>query len=344
MASWREFDPIASSTTRPESLLSFASTVRDYTFRSQKDAWIERLERRTNRDPADAYSQMFLGRGWIPVMGAELQEKAAALGDLSCDDQLATLLELSEVGIRRDKAPLIESQDFEKTLGFVNFRRADLVELMERVRHGKTGDAPALFYDALSAQCAPDSRIACKAADQVMHLSRLREASPKARHVAIIRDGRDAAISAKHFEALMRKEEAPWRVSQTGSTRRLAGWAVRAAKLEYHAKRGDLAVVRYEDLVHDFQRTCAALFDYLELDHDEELLKAVQNSTDFSAASQGRSRGESAEHIVRKGATGEWIDTYSATESTVAWRLAGTELERFGYSQNGEIKDSPLIL
>lgn len=344
VASWGEFDPLSAAYERPQTLLDLPRIARSYLNRAQNADWIERVEHAHARSSEKIFGEMFLGRGWIPVMGAAAQTQAASLNEQDCDRLLDSLLELAGKRVRRSDGPLLKSNNHPRTLGFVNFRRADLVNLMRDIQRAQPDQCASLFYDALHNQCEPGSRIACKGADQVMHFSMLNSASPNAQRVAIIRDGRDAAISAHHYETLMRKQEAPWRVRPTGASRRLLGWAVRAAKLEYHVQRGELAVVRYEDLIHDFRRTSSALFDFLKLEYDPALIDSIHRSTDFSAAADGRSRGESAEHIVRKGDTGEWTTALSAGQSSWAWRLAGRELERFGYSRTGEIRKSSLTL
>jgi hypothetical protein len=42
---------------------------------------------------------------------------------------------------------------------------------------------------------------------------------------------------------------------------------------------------------------------------------------------------------MRKGTIGEWKSVLSEKEAELAWRVAGPELERYGYSKDGEYRD-----
>ena len=183
-----------------------------------------------------------------------------------------------------------------------------------------------------------------KAADQLMQLSTLRSAVPGGRFVAVIRDGRDAAVSARHFEALMRRRGAPFRVARAGALRRLLGWAVRAAKLAAHVRRGDVLALRYEDLQADFHGTCRALFSRLGLDSGDALLEELRDYTAFHRLAGGRKAGLAAPEVLRKGVVGDWRTGLDPFTRAAAWRLAGRELEQFGYSRNGELRASSLVL
>ncbi len=53
----------------------------------------------------------------------------------------------------------------------------------------------------------------------------------------------------------------------------------------------------------------------------------------------GREVGTSATHRMRKGTIGEWRSVLSDKEKELAWRVVCPELERFGYTKDGECRD-----
>jgi len=346
LIAWREFDVLRAVYAPDRSPGALPRRLLDHLRpRPLSAAWMARQEAATLRTRDAIYREMFLGRGWIPFMGEVRQAAAADLSAKSAEQTLDELQRLGNFALRPDSSPCLAPAALDRTLGYRSFRRGDLVALMERVR--TTTDAraiPSHFYAALQGQVQPGTPIVCKAADQLMHLQALRGASPGSRLLAIVRDGRDAAISARHYEALMRRREAPWRVRRAGTLRRILGWSLRAAKLAEHARRGEVTVVRYEDLHRDFAGTCTALFHHLDIDAAPRTVAAVQQATDFKRVTAGRERGESADHVVRRGITGEWREAFSPFEARLAWTLAGSALEAFGYGRQGDLRASPLVL
>lgn len=346
VVAWREFDPIRAAFAPLRTPSALLSTVADYLHkRPENPHWMARREAVRARERDDIFREMFLGRGWIPLMGAAKQREAAELDRSDMNQLLSALLERGEFNTRPEGAPPLAATACNQPLGVAGFSRASLASLMDAVATcSDATQVPRLFYDSLREQVQPESRVACKAADQLMTLSQLRQVSAGSRCVAIIRDGRDAAVSAKHFEQLMRKQQAPWRVGSASALRRMLGWSVRAAKLAEHARRGDILVIRYEDLHRDFAGTLGALLGELELRADDSLLAKIHEKTQFSAASGGRRPGESAEHILRKGVVGDWKQALSRAESALAWRIASEQLSAFGYARDGELHQSELVL
>ncbi|MEM8493395.1 MAG: sulfotransferase [Pseudomonadota bacterium] len=346
VAAWREFDPILASFDRDRRWWRLPILATDYMFRRPgSQAWIQRQEALVGKSRDQVFRDMFLGRGWIPVMGADLQQQAAILKDSTPESALEQILNLSKTRLRRSDAPLINPAEHSNTLGHVNFRHDDLLDLMHAVRNAKTHrQTVKLFYAALSQQVKAPAVIACKAADQLQNLRVLKDLMPESKQIAIIRDGRDAAVSAFHFEDQMRKVEAPWRVANSSLHRRLIGWAARAAKLAEHARRDEIIVVRYEDLSSDFEGICRVLFAQLGLDNDERLISSIKARTSFEAVAQSKEQGREPVHLVRKGMVGEWREAFTARETRLAMRLAGTELDAFGYGSDGTLKDSDFVL
>ncbi|EAQ96076.2 Sulfotransferase domain protein [Congregibacter litoralis KT71] len=343
---WREFDVLRATYARDSSLLALPRTALDYLNpRVEDSGWMHRQEAFSLRKADAIFREMFLGRGWVPVMGLKKQQRASALTPRNLDAMLEELLAIGDYRVRPASAPPIDPRSCTNRLGVQSFRRDDLLTLMEAVRDTPEPlQIPKLFFESLRSQVVPGSRIATKAADQLLQLSALKAASPGSRVIAIVRDGRDATVSAKHFEALMRKREAPWRTHHASFARRILGWSLRAAKLAEHARRGDITVLRYEDLHSNFAETSRALFLDLGLDGSVEVIDRVESTTNFSAVTDGRQPGEASEHQIRQGRVGEWEAALTTSQKRLAWRLAGKSLEAFGYTPSGQVEPSPLVL
>ncbi|MEM6300628.1 MAG: sulfotransferase domain-containing protein, partial [Pseudomonadota bacterium] len=273
------------------------------------------------------------------------QRRALTLADLPSEEILDQLLEWSATSVRRSDAPLINATEHTKALGYVNFRRADLIRLMEEIRNIKAVEsAPSRFYQASAKQVQEGTLVAYKAADQLPNLAKLRAIAPATTALIIIRDGRDAAVSAGHYEALMREQEAPWQVARTSMSRRLLGWAVRAAKLAQHAQAGDVLIIRYEDFKANFPGICRALFNKLGLDASIEVIEKIEQQTDFKRVNSQLPPNEESPHVTRRGIVGEWQEALTPNQARRMWSLAAAQLRVFGYGKKGDILPSSLVL
>jgi hypothetical protein len=285
--------------------------------------------------------EVFCGRGWVPLMGAGGRAKADSLDWSASEQFIDDLMLLAEANLRGDRAPLHSPGNFSRELGFRNSRRKDLLFLLDSIKGLDDMSAvPVLFWEHLQMQCEEGTHIAVKSADQVMSLHKLQELAPGSRKLAIVRDGRDAAISAGHFGQLMRKMDSPWTPSDNQYMDRLEAWAVRANRLFEYANTNEIIIIRYEDLKRNFYEVCNRLFDQLGMPVQRDVLDEIHRKTDFTTVSGGRKPGESAENVVRKGIIGEWTEVLSESEATAAWKTAKKALQRFGYTRHGDYEDN----
>jgi Sulfotransferase domain len=202
-------------------------------------------------------------------------------------------------------------------------------------------EAMDAFLAAVCADARRESHVVLKAADQISRLEILQAWQPTAKKIVITRDGRDAAISARHFEELM-CETKPWHGSPCGTNYWdfLRVWADRADKTLAAASRGQVYVLRYEDLTNDFARTVSRLFHWLGIAHPESLIITIQEQTSFQRIT-GRPRGTEAKSVMRKGVVGEWREVLNADDQARSWRMAAEQLTAFGYSREGALLPLP---
>lgn len=287
-----------------------------------------------------------------------LPDPVTSLYDLPAPLAIAVLRDMvkTQGGKARDGRPL----------GLLNFEPPLLEKAFESIRDAKT---PAEAMDGFLAALAPGypagRRLVLKGADQIMSLDALREWRPGAPRIAIVRDGRDAAVSAYHYRLVMRAERMAWhhgylsfikpialaRGAALGSIallHRLAGygpdwrlgrtvkvWADRVRRVLAAAERGELYVLRYEDLLADFEGEFGKLMAWVGADHSPATLAAVAKASSFEAQS-GRPRGVASKSVMRRGIAGEWHEALNRRDQALAWRLAGKELTAMGYTRDGE--------
>lgn len=176
-----------------------------------------------------------------------------------------------------------------------------------------------------------------KSADQINHIKHLQEVMPISPKVLIIRDGRDMAISATKFEDYVRRNTHftdIWQFVETDFWERLRQWKSLASSIHTYKQNGEIYILRYEDLISNFETTITNLLNYLGMCSTIEIVEHMRAETTFEKMSGGRARGqEDINSNIRNGMVGEWKLVLDDTEKKKAWELAGEELSLFGYEK-----------
>lgn len=173
-----------------------------------------------------------------------------------------------------------------------------------------------------------------KGADQISVIDALNNTSRPLKKLIIVRDGRDATISAIQFRKLMIQRKAAWvKANDTlDYFKLLESWGHRVAKVRKRMDDASYYVLRYEDFNLRFHETFAKLLNWLGLEANPDTIEAIHSRTSFEAVT-GRKRGQEKNEVIRKGAVREWAEVLSKQEKKEAWRIAGKQLQALGYPE-----------
>lgn len=83
-------------------------------------------------------------------------------------------------------------------------------------------------------------------------------------------------------------------------------------QLSWVNQKNDIKVYRYEDLITDQESVFRDMFDYCEIDCDDEEFRQIIRSNSFENMSGGRKRGtEDIHNHQRKGISGDWKNYFT---------------------------------
>lgn len=185
------------------------------------------------------------------------------------------------------------------------------------------------------------------------------EIYPETRIIHIIRDGRDAAVSAAHhvwnFGNLENKprqkarrdayRKDPESVKALGGI--FTGRQLRSLAAEWQDKVGGAAAhgrkyfgeryveVKYEDLLQRPEEELRKLLEFVGADASEATAARCVREASFEKLGEGRRRGEEdPTAFVRKGVAGDWKNVFTERNKRVFKKQAGDLLIKLGYEQD----------
>jgi hypothetical protein len=176
---------------------------------------------------------------------------------------------------------------------------------------------------------------------------------PEAKVIHIIRDGRDAAVSAAyHARNFGKAQRSPERGSRRRDLREaggsiFAGNTLKKLAAEWNARVGtavgagpallanNYTEVRYEDLLESPEKELGRLLALLGAEASEETVKLCVGSASFERLSKGRKRGEEdTTSFFRKGVAGDWRSVFTERDRRVFEKEAGNLLIKLGYEKD----------
>ena len=160
---------------------------------------------------------------------------------------------------------------------------------------------------------------------------------PKAKCIHVVRDPRDAAVSAwYHVQRVMPEETRRHFADMSQYLRYYADRWVSEVELgvRFGARNpASYLEVSYESIAAEPERPLATLFRFLGVDDGAETVRRCVADAAFERLSGGRARGvENRASLFRKGATGDWRSHFDSATHRYVIEKAGALMRRFGYS------------
>jgi hypothetical protein len=189
---------------------------------------------------------------------------------------------------------------------------------------------------------------------------------PEAKVIHIIRDGRDAAISAMHQrwngaedrggsikttpEQIAKREayrKDPQALLKTEEGMFPEGWITKSARrwrsrVETTAKDGPALLkenyteVKYEELLANPQAELKRLVGFLGADVSDKTVRECVSAASFERLSGGRKRGQEEASFFRKGVAGDWKNVFTEKNKQEFKAAAGELLVRMGYEKDDD--------
>jgi hypothetical protein len=257
-----------------------------------------------------------------------------------CTDNLFTMSFWSEGGFRRLPRhrlskwarlarrlwkPMLKPEERPTTL--MDLSIVDQVRLRRTLLRSRSKEEYCLrFFDFLRGTFRPE-RWLIEKNNNIFHVPFIRSVFPKAKLLAIHRDGRDVVVSEKFFL-----------VNEEGRTKSLRDavldWRKKMeAHRSYVAEHGVYSC-SYESLLTDGEATVRGILDLLDLPADRATVADMIRRSSFKFTT-GRDNGrEQSRSFYRKGVAGDWVNHFSEADKRVFKDLAGDTLIEFGYEKS----------
>ena len=184
---------------------------------------------------------------------------------------------------------------------------------------------------------------------------------PEAKIIHIIRDGRDAAVSAVHHswnfgkirkgggasaKRTTHRKRDPHEMRNMGESifaegqlRKFAAeWSARVSSTVEDGPTlpgNGYVEVRYEDLLERPEEEVRRLLEFLRAEASEKTVKRCVNAASFEKLSKGRTRGqEDPTSFFRKGIAGDWSNVFTEQDKVLFKKEAGDLLIQLGYEKD----------
>jgi len=167
--------------------------------------------------------------------------------------------------------------------------------------------------------------ILTKGAAQARDIPTIYSWFPRAKVILIVRDGRDAMISAKYFREFNKRP--------VDFEELVTPWRRMVQKYLQVRDKYPLHVMTYENLTNDSVSSITAALEYLELPYDRPMIEHINAATCFHKMT-GRERGQEATGIIRKGIVGDWQDMMTSEEKDIFTKIGGEVLIELGYAND----------
>jgi len=173
----------------------------------------------------------------------------------------------------------------------------------------------------------------------VYYLDEILALFPGARVINMVRDPRDVLLSQKKRWVTHSREKRrsmalrTWMNYHPISTSRLWRSAVRTAM---GAKDGRIRTVRFEDVLKDPERELRGIAEFAGVRYREGMLDVPMVGSSIHPDRPG-------EKGVDRNRTAHWRSGLNSTEAYICQKIAGTEMEMFGYGPE-EVRPNPLML
>ena len=262
-------------------------------------------------------------------------DSVQSIFDLPAEQAIDAILELYALRNQRGKVEWAPYESRE-LLSIVDVPKDLLVSLYMHIARADTVYTAAdSFVKTMYMTLNQNVNLVFKGADTLARYEMLAKWKPNAIKIVIVRDGRDAAISAMHYRQLMRSVKRANVDDEVDYWSLYKGWCNRVRILMSLVSDKNLILLRYEDLVLRFESTVIALFEFLNLPFEKKFIHDIYSATKFESLTK-RKPGEAASHVMRRGMLGEWKESLSSDDAVKAWKDGGIELSYLGYTESGE--------
>jgi len=183
-----------------------------------------------------------------------------------------------------------------------------------------------------------------KTPSHALHMPTILKFLPKARFIHIIRDSRACVASMRAAEKSWGKSWAPKSVRKASIKWRKS--VIAATKIGRKLPTTKYIEVYYEDLLCNSKEELARIYNFLEIDYDNDLLEEIISKQNISNQKKFKGTGlkdykgieiKEPDGFIRKGKSDSWKEELNIYQKLVVWFYTAHTMRECRYDWNGRM-------
>lgn len=167
---------------------------------------------------------------------------------------------------------------------------------------------------------------------------------PEAKFVHIVRDGRAVLSSYQQLDIDKTQKYAPILPKDAVSIAR--GWVDMVGRIDRHLRKyapGRYIVVRYEDILEDFDCSINSVCQFLEVGYESSMAQFHQANIKYKMEPKAYSWKENTRKPLDRSKASAWKQKINESDISQFEAIAGDKLQQYGYEVNMNVRTTQLF-
>jgi hypothetical protein len=183
------------------------------------------------------------------------------------------------------------------------------------------------FFQFLYEKLQPHKYLVEKTPNNMPYVPYIKSVFPKAKLLAIYRDGRDVAVSERSMKENVTGKK--WDFQNS-----IQNWRSHMELQIKYEKEHDIFTFSYESFLQDGEMIMYKILKFLDLEEDDKTVHDMLHKSSFKYITGRDSGDENQKSFYRKGIAGDWENHFTEDDKKIFKDIAGDLLIKLGYAKD----------